>query len=69
MQKEPLTNKDYDLISVIYHASQGYETCTRYAEDAKREGDQDVARYFQEVCEQNQKLVEKGKNLLKQRLS
>lgn len=69
MQKDPLQNKDYDLISVIYHASQGYDTCVKYAEDAKKGGDQDAAQYFQEVREQNQKLVEKGKQLLKKRLS
>ncbi|MBE0597545.1 MAG: hypothetical protein IH614_09770 [Desulfuromonadales bacterium] len=69
MQKEPLGNKDYDLISVIYHASQGYETCVKYAEDAEKEGDRDAAQFFQEVRKQNQKLVEKGKDLLKSRLS
>lgn len=69
MMKEPLENKDYDLISVIYHASQGYETCEKYAQDAKQAGDRDCAQFFQEVCAQNMKLVEKGKDLLKQRLS
>ncbi|MFA5514773.1 MAG: hypothetical protein WDA20_00660 [Desulfuromonadales bacterium] len=68
MQNEPLQNKDYDLISVIYHASQGYETCERYEQDAEKEGDQDAARFFHEVCEQNQRMVEKGKDLLKTRL-
>lgn len=66
--QQPLQNKDYDLISVIYHASQGYETCEQYAKDAEKEGDQDVARFFNEVSEQNQRLVEKGKDLLKKRL-
>ena len=69
MQKEPLQNKDYDLISVIYHASQGYETCNQYCQDAEREGDSDAATFFNEVREQNQKMVEKGKQLLKNRLS
>ncbi len=68
MRKEPLQNKDYDLISVIYHASQGYETCEHYAEDAEKEGDRDVAQFFREVCEQNEKLVVKGKDLLKKRI-
>jgi hypothetical protein len=69
MRKEPLQNKDYDLISVIYHASQGYETCDQYCKDAEREGDRDAVQFFNEVREQNQRLVEKGKQLLKSRLS
>lgn len=66
---EPLQDKDYDLISVIYHASQGYETCKQYEQDAQSEGDKDAARFFREVCEQNMKCVERGKELLKNRLS
>lgn len=69
MRKEPLLNKDYDLISVIYHASQGSETCNQYCADAEKEGDKDAAQFFNEVREQNQRLVEKGKQLLKSRLS
>ena len=68
MQREPLHNKDYDLISVIYHASQGFETCQQYLEDAEKEGDRDAAQFFSEVREQNQKLVEKGRDLLKKRI-
>ena len=69
MRKEPLQNKDYDLISVIYHASQGYETCNQYCKDAEKEGDKDALQFFNEVRDQNQRLVEKGKQLLKSRLS
>lgn len=67
MDDAPLTDKDYDLISVVYHASQGLETTRQYASDAKREGDQDAATFFDDVCEQYAKLVAKGKDLLKQR--
>ena len=69
MERQPLQNKDYDIISVIYHASQGYETCEKYCEDAEREGDNDAVQFFREVQEQNQKLVERGKQLLKSRLN
>jgi hypothetical protein len=64
-----LQNKDYDLISVIYHASQGYETCEKYCQDAEQEGDSEAVSFFKEVQQQNEKLVSEGKELLKKRLS
>jgi hypothetical protein len=68
-KQQPLQNKDYDLISVIYHASQGYETCEKYCQDAESAGDNEAVKFFKEVQDQNQKLVSKGKELLKKRLS
>lgn len=66
MQKEPLKNKEYDLVSVIYNASQAVETCQQYIRDC--EGDQEVESFFNNVVERNCELVEKGKQLLKNRL-
>jgi hypothetical protein len=63
-----LKNKDYDLISVIYHASQGSETARQYAADAERENDKEAVSFFNEALELNAQLVQKGKELLKQRL-
>ena len=68
MESALLKDKDYDLISVIYHASQGCETARQYAADAKRENDEDAAAFFNEAVKLNVQLVDKGKNLLKQRL-
>jgi hypothetical protein len=68
MATETLKDKDYNLISVIYHASQACETCGQYASDAERENDKEAAGYLREVREQNAKLVEKGKHLLKTRI-
>jgi dienelactone hydrolase len=64
----PLEDKDYDLISVVYHASQRSDTCRQYASDAKKAGDQDAADFFDEVRGQYAQLSEKGKALLKHRL-
>jgi hypothetical protein len=47
-----LKDGDYDLISVVYHASQGAETCRQYASDAKAAGDRDASAYFDEVQQQ-----------------
>ena len=63
-----LKNKDYDLISVIYHASQGSETARQYAADAERENDKEAVAFFNEALELNARLVQKGKELLKQHL-
>jgi hypothetical protein len=63
-----LKDKDYDLISVIYHASQGCETARLYAADAEKENDKEAAGFFNKAFELNEQLVQKGKELLKQRL-
>jgi hypothetical protein len=63
-----LKDKDYDLISVIYHASQGCETARLYAADAEKENDKEAAGFFNKALELNEQLVQKGKELLKQRL-
>ena len=68
MASAVLKNKDYDLISVIYHASQGSETARQYAADAERENDKEAVAFFNEALELNARLVQKGKELLKQRL-
>jgi hypothetical protein len=68
MANLPLKDKDYDLISVVYHASQGVEICRQDTSDAKSDGDQDAAQYFEEVAQNYTNLITKGKDLLKQRL-
>jgi len=41
-----LKDKDYDLISVIYHASKGCATARQYATDAEKENDKEAAAFF-----------------------
>lgn len=66
MTKDLLKNKEYDLVSVIYNASQAADTCRQYIRDAK--GDQEVERFFNNVVDTNADLVQKGKDLLKNRI-
>ncbi|MDX1574087.1 MAG: hypothetical protein R3341_08675 [Methylophaga sp.] len=68
MATSSIKDKDYDLISAIYHAAQSDYSCKQYMEDAKKSGDDDAARFFQEVSEHNQQLINKGKALMKKRL-
>jgi 7,8-dihydro-6-hydroxymethylpterin-pyrophosphokinase len=66
MAREAIRNLEFDLVSVIYNASQAVETCSQYIKDA--EGDQEVERFFNQVININSELVQQGKQLLKSRL-
>ena len=57
MANSPMPNKDYDLVSVIYHCCQGVETGTQYAADAKKAGDKEAEAFFKECCEMNARMA------------
>jgi hypothetical protein len=57
-------NKDYDLISVLYHSLQAADTCARYRQDAESEGSTEVADFMREVQEQNTRIAQQAKELL-----
>jgi hypothetical protein len=42
-------NVEYNLVSVLYHALHGGETCERYALDAEAVGDEELASFFRNV--------------------
>lgn len=62
-------DKDYNLVSVLYHALQGAETYAQYVQDAQRQGDQELASFFSEVRQEELRLAERAKHLLGQRLA
>jgi hypothetical protein len=57
-------DETYGLISVIYHALQGAETCEQYVKDARTARNEELASFF-EACrdEQNRRALE-GRRLL-----
>jgi hypothetical protein len=57
-------NKDYDLVSVLYHSLQAVETCAQYEQDARSEGSPEVAEFMREVQQQNQRIAQRAKELL-----
>jgi hypothetical protein len=59
----------YDVVSVLYHALQGAETYDQYVRDAEQRGDQELARYFREVQEEEIQRALRGKELLARRLT
>jgi len=45
-------DKNYNLISALYQASDNVETFKTYAQDAESEGDQELVEFFNAVIEQ-----------------
>ena len=56
----------YDLISVMYHALQGCEQYEQYARDADQAGQQEIAQFFRDAVQQNERLAQRGQQLLAQ---
>ena len=62
------SDKNYNLVSVLYHALEGAATYQQYVSDAEGAGDTELADFFQEIQQHHQQLAERAKGLLKQRL-
>src|ERR671912_2135149 len=57
-------DEHYNLVSVLYHALSGADTCDRYALDAEAAGDERLAAFFREAQVLQTELAERGKGLL-----
>lgn len=68
MADRPLKDKNYNLVSSVENALKTQWQMTEYAQDAEREGDQELVEYFNEVGEGTRRGAERGKQLLAQRL-
>jgi hypothetical protein len=64
----PTSDRNYDVISVMYHLLQGSDTLDQYRADAENSNDTELAEFFREVQENNKQMAAKAQNLLKQRL-
>lgn len=62
------SHKDYDLVSVLYHALEGAQTYARYVEDAGQEGDQELAQFFLQAQQEENNRAERAKQLLAKRM-
>lgn len=62
------SDRNYDMISVIYHLLQGSETLDQYCADAENSNDAELAAFFREVQTSNEQLAAKAQSLLKNRL-
>lgn len=64
----PTDDRNYDMISVLYHLLQGSETLDRYCSDAEQAKDSELAAFFRELQENNNQMAQRAQRLLKNRL-
>ena len=62
-------NRDYDLVSVLYHSLEGAQTYECYVKDAEQEGDQELAQFFRQAKQEEVARADKAKMLLGSRMS
>jgi hypothetical protein len=61
-------DKNYNLISVLYHSSENVESLKSYIQDAEEEGDQELVEFFNGVLENNLRAAQQAKEMLVPRL-
>jgi hypothetical protein len=61
-------NKNYNLISVLYHSSDNVESLKTFIEDARQEGDEELVNFFNGVLENNLEVAQRAKEMLVSRL-
>lgn len=59
-----MRDEHYNLVSVLYHALQGADTCDQYALDAEAEGKQDLANFFRSAQKAQMEIADQAKSLL-----
>jgi hypothetical protein len=57
-------DKNYNLISVLYHSSENVESLKSYIQDAQSEGDQELVEFFDGVLENNLRAAQQAKEML-----
>lgn len=62
-------DKNYNLISALYHMLQAATNYDTYIQDAEKAGDQEAAQFFRTLQEQTIKHSQEGEKLLAARLS
>ena len=61
-------DKNYNLISVLYQASDNVEELKTYVQDAEQQGDQEIVNFFNEILENNLRASQRAKEMLVPRL-
>jgi hypothetical protein len=57
-------DKNYNLISVLYHSSENVESLKSYIQDAEGDGDQELVEFFNGVLENNLRAAQQAKEML-----
>lgn len=61
-------DEHYDVISVLYHALQGAETCEQYISDARSARDQELVTFFEDTRSEYAARAAQAKELLGARI-
>ena len=61
-------DKNYNLISALYQASENVETLKTYVQDDQGEGDQELEEFFNGILENNLRASQRAKEMLVPRL-
>jgi hypothetical protein len=62
-------DKDYNIIWFVEACLSNVLRLETYAQDAERDGDQELAEFFRRAQGESRKGAEQGKSLLRQRLA
>jgi hypothetical protein len=57
-------DKNYNLITVLYHSSDNVESLKTYIQDAQSEGDQELVDFLSAVLENNLEAAQRAKEML-----
>jgi hypothetical protein len=64
----PVKDKNYDLITVVQRSLKAVWRLETYKEDARREGDSELADWFETLQAKTREVGQEGKRLLVSRL-
>lgn len=64
-----LKDKNYNLISALYHMLEAATSYDTYIQDAEKDGDKEAAEFFRKLQEQTIKYSQEGEKLLAARLN
>ena len=64
----PVTDKNYNLIWAVQQSLENVWQLETYIKDAEAQGDEELARWFRRIQENNQKAGDQGKQMLMARL-
>lgn len=64
----PIKDKDFDMVSTLYHASQGASLSSQFSRDAESNSDQEAQDFFDRVARQYNDIAQEAKKLLKDKL-
>ncbi|ATH76618.1 MULTISPECIES: hypothetical protein [Halomonadaceae] len=64
----PVNDKNFDMVSTLYHASKGVQLCSQFSEDAKQHSDDEAQQFFDRVAKSYEDIAEQARKQLKQKL-